>query len=143
MALNKRLLRKVRNRIAEIPESYDQSEFCATNENAPCGTAACLAGETIICAAPTVKQGLNSLRIMMGKFRSASTPAATNIGERAAKLLGLTEDEANRMFEGYPVDGEWPEPFGTQYADSHRPGERAKVAVAYLDECLKRGKVTW
>lgn len=59
--LNKALLRKVRNRIRKIPESYYQGTWCRADKGAPCGTIACIAGETIICAAPTVEAGIKEL----------------------------------------------------------------------------------
>lgn len=139
MALNKRLLRKVRNRIAEIPESYDQNHFYRQEEKSPCGSAECLAGETIISAAPTVKQGIITLRRLNGRmWYSISDSPVTR---RAAKLLGLTVDEAEKMFGG--TAEEWPSPFRAQFQRAKRPRTKARIAVAYLDECLKRGKVTW
>jgi len=142
MKLNKRLLRKVRNRIAEIPESYDQGHFCKPSDKSPCGTKACLAGEIIIMSAPTVEMGVKSLQALMRRFRPSDTASGTNIAKRAAKLIGRTPDDADSMFEGYP-EYSWPAPFGKRYDRVSSPRARAKVAVAYLDECLKRGKVTW
>lgn len=60
--LNVKLLRKVRNRIATIPESYDQSRWVQSNDKAPRGTMACLAGEAIICSQPSVGEGIKTLR---------------------------------------------------------------------------------
>lgn len=137
--LNKRLLRKVRNRIAKIPESYDQNHFWLDSSNAPCGTVACLAGETIIVSRPTVKQGLQSLRRLTNSVFCVT--ADHPVARRAASLLGVSDAEAVAMFDG---DGErWPQPYRAQFERAGGPQTRAKVAVAYLDECLKRGKVIW
>lgn len=132
LKLNKRLLRKVRNRIAKTPESYDQGEFCLNTSSAPCGTAACIAGETIICAAETVEQGINTLN----RLNKHGT-----VGETAAKLLGLPSVEHHEMFCGDASC--WPEPFADRFARVKTVKQRAKIAVAYLDECLRRGKVAW
>lgn len=137
MKLNKRLLRKVRNRIAEIPESYNQNYFWLDDRDAPCGTVACLAGETIIASKPTVQAGIKSLRRYSNECRLIIEHP---IARRAAKLLGLTDDE-RRIFDG--VGNGWPQPYKGRFQRASTPNQRAQVAVAYLDECLKRGKVMW
>jgi hypothetical protein len=144
--LNLELLRKVRNRIAEIPESYDQSWFAVSNPDSPCGTAACLAGETIICAAPSISGGISHLNMLNEQWLDSDAEhlrAAPPVVE-AASLLGITSEDACQMFES---DGrDWPAPYSNQFEDALNAGssfDQAQVAVAYLDECLKRGKVTW
>jgi len=146
--LNKRLLRKVRNRIAEIPESYDQEVWYAPNGDAPCGTSACLAGETIIAAAPNAKIGASRLKRYYNLPSAGQTPFkfASRIPLRAMNLLGLTPAEAERVFDASGLDSlcvRWPEPFAARFAKAKTNKTRAKVAVAYLDECLKRGKMVW
>lgn len=135
--LNLKLLRKVRDRIAEIPESYDQTKWIMDSAEAPCGAAACVAGETIICDAPTVKQGINTLRSLAGRSGA--------ISDRASALLGISEEEADVMFDYSYVNHtvEWPSPFKRRFAAAATPQAQAVVAVAYLDECLKRKAVTW
>ena len=140
MALNKRLLRKVRNRIAEIPESYDQSTWMDSSSKSPCGTTACLAGETVIAAAPSIPKGLVVLRRSVRAFEKANSRDA-GIIKKARRLLGLNLEEASDMFDGN-ADG-WPEPFCSRFQECKTQKAKARVAVAYLDECLKRGKVTW
>lgn len=142
--LNKRLLRKVRNRIAEIPESYNQTDWMQETDAAPCGTAACLAGEAIICAAPSVKQGVAALKraVILGGNSSIGT-FSTRVPDRGAKLLGISGADAKRVFDSVP---QWPAPFGGQIRDAIEKRQRknqARIAVKYLDECLKRGRVTW
>jgi len=97
MALNKRLLRKVRNRIAKIPASFDQNHFVRTSKKSLCGAAACLAGETVICAASSVKKGIETLWHMISNpdwCDLTNAPPAKS----AKKLLGLTEREAYAVF---------------------------------------------
>lgn len=138
--LNKRLLRKVRNRIAKIPESYAQNVFYKPSGESPCGTAACIAGETIIVAAGSVSEGIKQLRRLSKRFDEGLAwdhPAA----KKAQKLLGLSWAESDCIFSGDA--GSWPEPYRSRFQRAARPATQAKAAVAYLDECLKRGKVTW
>lgn len=141
MALNKKLLRKVRNRIAKIPESYRQSDWVKASPKAPCGAAACLAGETIICEADNVQKGIAALNRMVERGGDSSIGVFwSRVPDRAAKLLGVSPRDAEKIFAGVP---EWPEPFGKQMRNAKTPTKQATVAVAYLDECLKRGKVIW
>jgi hypothetical protein len=143
MPLNTELLKKVRDRIAEAPESYNQDVFIETCEASPCGAAACLAGETIIAAAPTIEEGIKTLKALDDDWMDAdhddlgrAAPA-----RRAAQLLGLTLQESVAVFD--PTAHEWPEPYATKFRRAKNRETEAQVAVAYLDECLERGGVIW
>lgn len=128
--LNVKLLRKVRNRIAKIPESYDQGAWIIEPfSSAPCGTVACLAGEVAICGAPSIKKGI-------AQFLADPLKAIA----RAEHLLGLTGK--NHGLFAADASG-WPEPFASRFRHAATKQQEAQVAVAYLDECIKRGKVIW
>lgn len=143
--MNTELLRKVRNRIAEIPESYDQGWFFCPSSEAPCGAVACLAGETIIVAADSIDEGLKELRSLNSHWLDSDTD---QLGDglpvqRAAALLEITIEDAAQMFDS---DGDgWPQPFQGQFHEALEGDNDALplIAVAYLDECLKRDKVIW
>lgn len=136
--MNIALFKKIRNRIKNTPESYDQSTYYAPNKKSPCGTAECLAGDAIICDAPDVATGIRRLRYHERK---------DNVAERAAKLLGITkpewggENESARLFaysSGHMTDEErpavrWPEPFASQFSKAKTNRGRAAAAVRYLD----------
>jgi len=140
--LNIELFRKIRDRIAAIPESYDQSDWVSPSLRSPCGVAACLAGEAIICNAPTVQQGveeLNTLRDMDGGFA---------ISDRATELLGLSgswrmyceDDDYRSAGDTLIFDSEalyWPLEFAQRFQD----GEESEAVVAYLDWIIANGKV--
>lgn len=131
--LNIELFKKIRKRIAAIPESYNQSWWMIPTSAAPCGTAACLAGETIICNAPSIKAGLSNL---------AQADRRGVVGSQARRALGLAPGEAATVF-GY-IDGgfvSWPEPFASQFRDAENSQGRAAAAVAYLDHIIETGKV--
>lgn len=140
--LNIELFKKVRDRIATIPESYRQSSWWASSTDAPCGTAACLAGEAIICAAPTIEEGIAELKALVNEERDLDVP------ERAAELLGLEGNYWSQnageteIFQGF---GEgWPEPYRSQFSKANDQGDvigMAKAAVAYLDHIIETGKV--
>lgn len=139
--LNIELFKKVRDRIATIPESYDQSTWFADTRRSPCGTVACLAGETIICDAPTVDEGISRLRRMYER-----DDVGFDIPNLAARLLGL-----NGLYSESHVDNEavifvggaecWPEPYRAQFTNAQSKRAEAAVAVAYLDHIIETGKV--
>lgn len=134
--LNIELFKKIRVRIATFPETFDQSCWASPSPDAPCGTAACLAGEAIICNAPTVKEGIAELN------RLADLPGLA-VANEAARLLGLSGD-----YEGETLEDEgetaifrglaegWPEPFR-----SHFNANEPEAAVAFLDHIIETGKV--
>lgn len=128
--MNKEVVRKMIKRIESVPEHYDQAAFFVeSNDIAPCGTVACLAGEAVICSAPTVEAGI---KLAFQKY--------DDIPALAANLLGLPNVHAI-----FSADGSgWPEPYARQFAEAEEsPEAQAKVAVAYLKEALKRGTMIW
>lgn len=141
--LNIELFKKIRDRIEAIPESYNQSGFAIESTNSPCGTAACLAGEAIICAAPTVEAGVKRLWQMLDTD-------SKSVAREAARLLGLRgdffeEDDEERDTRIFNACGSgWAEPYGQQFSDASHGFDyqaRARVAVAYLDHIIATGSL--
>ena len=130
---NRRLLLKTAKRIETVPESYDQANWCQPTDRAPCGTAACLAGELIICSAPTVEEGVKLLR---DRYQLPDFPGTS---EMAANLAGLTEVETNKLFPGDV--GDWPDPYRTRYVAAETQQERAKAAAELLRYLADGGEV--
>lgn len=139
--LNIELFKKVRDRIATIPESYDQEKWVRESRRSPCGVTACLAGEAIICNAPNVTEGVGELWALSKRDKNDVIPA------RAAELLGLRGswkefiETGKEEFAGETIifDGtadNWPAPYRYQYKD-----HPAEAAVAYLDHIISTGKV--
>lgn len=136
--LNIELFKKVRDRIKTIPESYDQRYWLGTSKRAPCGTVACLAGETIICSAPSVEDGIRKLRRMDDR--------GIDIPSEAARLLGLKGDywsldmdQETAIFLGRGQG--FPEPYRADYRRARSRTAKAKVVVAFLNHVIKTGKV--
>lgn len=134
--LNIELFRKIRDRIQAIPESYNQQVWMTGSTEAPCGTAACIAGEAIICAAPSVEQGVKDLRRHI---------ADDNAPETAADLLGLegdwyNEDEGEAAIFSSGGKG-WAQPYRGMFRRARSGAGRARAAVAYLDHIIETGKV--
>lgn len=140
--LNFALFRKVIKRIETKPETYAQQTWHANvndfNTNAreyndgkprprpPCGAVACIAGETIICNAPSVKLGLVALT------------NADGYSFTAGNLLGLSGRERN-LFDGNALT--WIEPFRSQFQSAKTYKGEARAAINYLKHIIKTGKV--
>ena len=147
--LNITLLKQIRDRINTVPQSYDQTIWCAPSDKAPCGTVACLAGEAIICAAPSVEDGLRDLK------RLEKRPGLS-VAKKAAELLGLPAPEffsggegnnsTANLFDSVYIGPNrravrWPEPFKSRYRQARTYRGRASAAVAYLDHIIETGSV--
>lgn len=127
--LNIELFKKVRDRIKEIPESYNQRWWVDESSEAPCGTAACLAGETIICSARSVTVGIRKLR---------------RLDDEAQDLLGLSNEERSILFTAFPAGDikQWPEPWATRWANAlNNQRKQARVAISLLNRIIKTGKI--
>ena len=137
--LNTRLLKKVRNRIAELPESFDQRYYYLPTKASPCGFLTDITGMVIICSAPSIEQGIWKLATIHEKKLAAIFVTAQN-------ALKLTIDEALMLFttprSNRPITSpRWPKPFHTKFLHADSVKGRAKVTVAYLDHILKTGKI--
>jgi hypothetical protein len=134
--LNLELFQKVRDRIADVPESFEQGRWITRSPSSPCGYAACLAGETIICAAPTVEQGLANLKRLVAIDEEKNTCL---VPDTAGGMLGLdgsyAEDGEHDIFVSSAQH--WPEPFRSQFTNGDEPG----AAVAYLDWIIANNRI--
>jgi hypothetical protein len=134
--LNLALFQKVRDRIAEIPESFEQSRWLMAHPSSPCGYAACLAGETIICAAPTVEQGLAYLKRLVAIDEEKNTCLVPDTAGGMLELDGsYTEDGEHDIFVANAEF--WPEPFRSQFTN----GDESGAAVAYLDWIIANNRI--
>lgn len=141
--LNKKLIEKVIKRLEERPETYYQEDwFRFVDEDvakrmgrpAPaCGAVACLAGETIICSARSVTQGIKKLERIMN---NTSTTGPVTV---ATKLMGI---ENSRYYLFSATAGSWPKPFSTQFRKAKDYKGEARAAVNLLRAILRTdGKI--
>lgn len=95
----------------------------------PCGAVGCIAGNTVIIAGlgrPYFLGSRNGRDIIQ-----YHAPAGSTWFDKAAELLGLDNEQAQRLF--YPNDrfgdgnNVWPEPFASQYEKAKTPEERVAV----------------
>lgn len=75
------------------------------------------------------------------KIYEHSDSADAGVMKKARLLLGLNREDAYAMFSG-SASG-WPAPYEGRYRRSVRRSTQTKIALEYINECLKRGKVTW
>jgi hypothetical protein len=126
-ALNFRLFRKVIKKLKTVPEAYDQRTFGRRAKDAPCGTAACIAGWGM---------HLSGVKTLKQLQRNPSVSYA------ARKEFGLADSEGSVVFDGQPGIFGWPEPYGGQWRAAATARQQARVAIRYLQHIIKTGKVT-
>lgn len=93
-------------------------------KNNLCGTAGCLAGLTVALLDPEMWN-----RFINRAYKGHYTDNG-DIAERAQKLLGISDIDANRLFHPWAIQGNW---------SDIRPSTAARV----LDRFLKTGEVNW
>lgn len=133
MAINKELFAKVRDKILQVPDAYDQGAYGVKAET-PCGTRACIAGHALIESGFCTPEELNDR-----KHRGNVTFFSVH-GE-AQKLLGLSEAEGYALL-GSAVGEDWKEPFSSRFLDASSSSEdEARVAADYINYIIRTGDV--
>jgi hypothetical protein len=134
--INVKLLARVRDHILEEPRRYDQELWGRPSDEAPCGTAACIAGWTALLGR---KVTLKQLR------------ANPDVSAVARELLNLEPGEASVLFAGSPgwycgdpdcSLNRWPARYAAQYRRAKTARGRARAAANYIDYIIKTGSVT-
>lgn len=133
--LNTELLKAIREKIATVPQAYDQGTYARASDVAPCGTAACIAGWACVLSGAMSTDGLR---------KAEEEGEQEMIHETAQTALGLNNGDAERLFDGNPSDEYegygWPEPFKGQWLN-WPPSDRPQIAVAYLTRIIETGEV--
>jgi hypothetical protein len=128
MAINKTLLRRVRNHILAEPRRYAQETFGRYEPQSPCNTAACLFGWADYLANET------SLEDVQEYYHSP-----TLVAKRATAALGLKPSQAKVVMSS---SGEkWPEPYRSKFLHARTDEAEARVAADYINYILRTGKV--
>lgn len=144
MALNVKLLRKVKRHILAMPSRFAMNYFVARGKPGvlmtrkypdgsvnqvfldgkkrkapPCGTVGCIAGWAALLTAKDPK-------------RVADNTAET----RGRRALGLTRDQASVLFYTYS----WPWEMQERYLNAKHPQIRANIAARRIDQFIKEHK---
>jgi len=117
--MNVEKLRKTRDAIA-ASQTFNQTAW-----GSPCGTPGCVAGHAVV---------ESGWKIVPGSFETYAVSCTKRgrfrtIEGVATEELGLTEDEARKMFGAEPLGG------GVTVTRAH--------ALAMLDRAIGTGKVEW
>jgi hypothetical protein len=129
MKKNVELLEKVKLHILEEPRRYNQDVAVknVSTEVAPCGTQACILGWVVRLGAPRWRCscGMND--------------CYAGADGKAAKLLGLSHDEAEVVYSG--GGSLWPSRFREQLRKAKTPRGKARAAANFIDYLIAGGKV--
>lgn len=131
--LNFRLLRMIIKKIEANPEAYEQSVWGERADDAPCGTAACIAGWACFLDGKMDHKQLR--RNQMGTAAKAAASLGLHVD------LWVFRDEKDALFNGDPSEA-WPEPYATRWlnaGDSKK--RRARIAVAFLKHIINTGQI--
>ena len=126
--INRVLMKKVAARLRRLrhEKHYDQESWAIKT---PCGTAACIAGHTLIAA------GLSPVQLI--KFHlDINSPS---IEDAAQGLLGLDSGQSCDLF--WPSGLLWPEEFAERFRNAKRRRERLSRIAADLLDAVADGKV--
>jgi hypothetical protein len=104
MKVNVALLKKVRKLIAEEPRRLKMHHWALTGTQRaasefmpPCKTTACLAGWTILAATPKKNWWIKLFGHKNQPRRATGFNFSEDVGDRAARLLGIPYDECPFM----------------------------------------------
>lgn len=154
----RKLWRLVKEHILEEPRRLDMNVpiFMQSKEKAsrdstlpPCGTTGCLAGIAVLIDAATNHRRLHLVKET--NFYNGSVYKVIDwdvCRQRAIELLGLTENNAEKVFQVYsnyslrPNPPCWRPDFRKRFQKAKTPKGRARVLADLIDYVLEHG-VDW
>lgn len=121
--MNIALLSDIKANILAVPESFRMESWFTRDDDAPCGTAGCIAGHALAIheSAKTLKEAAYSAH-----RRDLS------ISYQAAEILGLKQDQRWRLFDTF----HWPTEFCRRYDSATNPLERAQATADRIDRFI-------
>lgn len=141
-----KLLERVIAHIEEEPKRFDIAQWGYKKsklvDGPACGTVACIAGWTLLLhARPDERAKSLRARSLKGMWTALGLAwddyggvLDTDIGVRVAKLLDITNTEADRLF----LLTSWPEPYRSRYIDAKLdPIARGAVAVERIRRFIR------
>ena len=93
MTANTQLLRKVLEHVTDHPEEWNQGVWAVRND---CGTAACIAGHTVLMAGHQVEW----MEMSSATEKAVDVSGGPTIRQVAAHELGLTRYQEVALFDG-------------------------------------------
>lgn len=131
---------RIKKAIMKYPDQFEmtnwfsrrglQGTYLNNREIGRCGTAACVAGWALHVA--NTNRNNQSIR----ETRDKLSLRIRWYEEEATRVLGLTYDQASRLFYA----GQWPREFAIRYDNATTPKARAKAAVDRINHFIKTGE---
>lgn len=120
--MNIELLNEIAEAILDEPTKFRMADWVSYAADAPCGTAACIAGHVTMRIAKI--ETPKALRHMIYETEDIQ-PEYT-----AKNALQIDRDQASRLFylPEHSVRNRWPDDFADAYYDAETPEARADVA---------------
>lgn len=140
------LLRRVKAHIIEEPRRLAMESWVQVSSEAPCGTAACIAGWACLLTLPKTEYAkyMESLPDPNNNdfdhywMRSRKAERIAGRGKkpmnRAMDLLGLKRDAAMELF----LDENWPERLSNRFNEAQTAKTQAKIAGQAIDAFIKQ-----
>jgi hypothetical protein len=126
--LNVKLLKRIQKAIKEEPRRLNMNWWVTTDdEDAPCGTSACIAGYAVILSR-IPKQVTTKIWVSVAKRCEHS-----DFRHDSQKLLGLNGNQATRLFD----ETNWPEQFSDAYQKTSNRKKKAAIAIKRIDFFIK------
>ncbi len=141
-----KLLRKVARHILEEPKRFEMDRWGMADHRVPCNTTACFAGWAIILGDANPKRffkaAASDAQDDRGRFM-ALLEGRVGASARAEKVLGITNEQARRLFHVdslFHGDGRgWPEPYRGDFDHATSREHAAEIAVARIEHFIKTG----
>lgn len=140
--MNVRLLRRIQREILKEPRRFDMDNYFDMNAlQARCGTSACIAGWALVLkrhpGKPITETNFPKLaRMAQRGVDRLSYGRNAVLEERGIKALGITEEQAERLF----YHAGWPQPFERLYslaAGLHLYQDAAEVACERIEHFIE------
>lgn len=141
-----KMLRRIQKEIKREPRRFIMEDFFdSEDEEAPCKSAACIAGFTLILRDRDRWLERVSTRKTKGRYQFMSAvkrleeeykPIDKDTAYDAARVLRLDSDQERRLF----FSAHWPQKFYTKYLISkNNRSARARIAVQRIEHFIKTG----
>lgn len=133
--MNTALLRRVKATILEEPGRLNMEIPFLPDSSVPCGTAACIAGWTVILARRRGREPFSTTCKRLDRS-CEGRHHWLEIEPKARELLGITQEQSSTLFHS----DDWPYPFSQRYGNALTDGQRAKVAAQRIEHFIKTGQ---
>lgn len=134
-----KILRRVKAHILAEPRRLEMNDYASKTDAAPCGTAGCIAGWTCL-----LESNMETVKAWNARAPEDAWVPTPDWHEEASRLLGLTEEKADKLFMPweleYEEDASWPKEFQRRYDKCKTKVGKAKVTAERIEHFIKTGE---